>query len=855
MVFLLLLLFLPPPISSLHVLIFPSGRLGNLATPSATFLNPPSTNFSDVSFCVWVKLDTLKRNPVLAFDLNETSGLGLALQEDYGFIKIKSVDLLFDFRTPALPRRWRHFCVVYKEAGQSATVYQEGKLVFRRENLTVLDGVDFHPELLSHLSWGETETLKKTVRPQKELTLGRVWGRALQPEEVIQEATCSGGAAGPLVDWPAGAEVLQLLHRGAGVLAVEKEGSCPLQWEDGEQRLVGFSQRLKFHEAGVKCKGLGGTQVTPTSVSDLEEMRESFPDIKKCSSNVFVPIKRQNGRWEDLISGRPAPFLSWKPGQPNGLHYQNCAEVKFDKETGEVSGFNDVNCNVTRRCFSCRLPPSQRFTLRGLCSDSGADTRFIGELEAGDENRPRWSGFCTSEISFSATGSVWQLKDRDTDKVLASVYAKFWPVGRHQWLIQDGVCGSDNHTRNLTLTSCSSSSSLTCSDGTCRPISNRCDGTPDCPDQGDELDCSLVEFPRTSQYRENLPPISRDKEGVLLPVQVSVDVAIQEVGGISETGMSFSSKLELRMTWYEKRVRWRNLRASQNLNRVPQFIPQVTQEASGNIWAPIIIFANSPLSDQTIVDQQAALMVERKAAAIPAPPEEAVEVAYYSGAENPVTYSRIFKNTFACVFDLKKYPFDTQVCKIQLATPKDVEGLVTLQPGDLRQLSPVDMMQFSLLDWKMTKTESGVEVTLVFKRRVQHHLLTTYLPTFCLMLVCQSGLYLRAEHFKTTAAISVTVMLVIYTLYQSVSNKVTPTAYIKLIDVWLIFGLVLPFVVFFLLVSIDHLPKAPSPASEKPQQLWKLRQGLIVFAHFVLPAIILVFALAYAITAALIFYL
>ena len=28
--------------------------------------------------------------------------------------------------------------------------------VFKRENLTVLDGVDFHPELLSHLSWGET---------------------------------------------------------------------------------------------------------------------------------------------------------------------------------------------------------------------------------------------------------------------------------------------------------------------------------------------------------------------------------------------------------------------------------------------------------------------------------------------------------------------------------------------------------------------------------------------------------------------------------------------------------------------------------------------------------------------------
>ena len=40
-------------------------------------------------------------------------------------------------------------------------------------------------------------------------------------------------------------------------------------------------------------------------------------------------------------------------------------------------------------------------------------------------------------------------------------------------------------------------------------------------------------------------------------------------------GMSFSTKLELRMTWSERRVRWRNLRASKNLNRVPQFIPQV----------------------------------------------------------------------------------------------------------------------------------------------------------------------------------------------------------------------------------------------------------------------------------------
>ena len=38
----------------------------------------------------------------------------------------------------------------------------------------------------------------------------------------------------------------------------------------------------------------------------------------------------------------------------------------------------------------------------------------------------------------------------------------------------------------------------------------------------------------------------------------------------------------------------------------------MTQEASGNIWAPTIIFSNSPLSDQTIVDQQVAAILNWK---------------------------------------------------------------------------------------------------------------------------------------------------------------------------------------------------------------------------------------------------
>jgi hypothetical protein len=49
-----------------------------------------------------------------------------------------------------------------------------------------------------------------------------------------------------------------------------------------------------------------------------------------------------------------------------------------------------------------------------------------------------------------------------------------------------------------------------------------------------------------------------------------------------------------------------------------------------------------------------------------------------------------------------------------------------------------------------------------------------------------------------TWQVALTTLLVMYTLYQSISNTLPPTAYLKLIDYWLLFSLILPFVIFIL---------------------------------------------------------
>ena len=66
--------------------------------------------------------------------------------------------------------------------------------------------------------------------------------------------------------------------------------------------------------------------------------------------------------------------------------------------------------------------------------------------------------------------------------------------------------------------------------------------------------------------------------------------------------------------------------------------------------------------------------------------------------------------------------------------------------------------------------------------------------------------YFKPEHFKTSVPVAITSMLVMYTLNQSISAKLPPTSYIKFIDVWLLFGLVLPFV-SFILTLIEEIVK------------------------------------------------
>ena len=84
-------------------------------------------------------------------------------------------------------------------------------------------------------------------------------------------------------------------------------------------------------------------------------------------------------------------------------------------------------------------------------------------------------------------------------------------------------------------------------------------------------------------------------------------------------------------------------------------------------------------------------------------------------------------------------------------------------------------------------------------------MLTKYVPTFLLIIIVHSTNYFKDFFFEAVVTVNLTSLLVLTTMFTSVSASLPETAYIKMIDVWLIFAQLIPFVEVILHTYMDSL--------------------------------------------------
>ena len=116
------------------------------------------------------------------------------------------------------------------------------------------------------------------------------------------------------------------------------------------------------------------------------------------------------------------------------------------------------------------------------------------------------------------------------------------------------------------------------------------------------------------------------------------------------------------------------------------------------------------------------------------------------------------------------------------------------------------LIQFEVTNVEMIQgAPNYIYVEITLRRMISYHVVSTFGPTLTLLMIAEVTLFISETHFEATIMLAITSMLVMYTLYQSASSSLPKTAYVKMIDTWLIFGLVVPFIIFLILTLIEML--------------------------------------------------
>ena len=476
------------------------------------------------------------------------------------------------------------------------------------------------------------------------------------------------------------------------------------------------------------------------------------------------------------VKGNIVSIGKWKLGQPNGGNVQQC--VTFGSG-GDAFYFDDP-CDL-KVCFACKMLPKKFYTIRGNIPQ-GLDRDYFVSMNG---KETEISGTKATKCYFNET---WNFGlDLKQDEATSNLP----PAGLQDW----------NNGLKLKFSQCKSDEFTCHAYGHCLTLMKRCDGIKDCIDGSDEKDCKVMTL--EDSYDKKYPSAPNTLVGIYIKLFDIID--------IKELEMKYTAHLKVESRWYDSRIKFRNLKLDRSNLLVKNEIDQ--------IWTPQLLFLGSNgigfvEAGQNTVGQSEKFIatgyvgIERKGIPRSNDLKEIDEDQIFEGIENPLLMKNYITANLDCTFDLRMYPFDSQVCFIELIKPGIYESQFFMHWEKIK-MSQIEMVQYDVEDKLQynndSTTQNKLQVKIYLKRKLANHVFSTYIPTICLAIISGITLIIDSSHFEATIAVALTCMLVVYVFLEGVSAKLPQTSYLKMIDIWLFGSLVLPFLIIIILVVVDYL--------------------------------------------------
>ncbi len=235
-------------------------------------------------------------------------------------------------------------------------------------------------------------------------------------------------------------------------------------------------------------------------------------------------------------------------------------------------------------------------------------------------------------------------------------------------------------------------------------------------------------------------------------------------------------------------------------------------QSRGKIWIPQVVFYNTEIKMETLNDEKAYATVS-KMGSYQRRNESYLHNSYlYKGSQNPITLTRVYSAKFLCDYDMSVYPFDSQKCSSIFLMKGNAGKFVHLKADNASYLGPTELPQYFVMKTEISETlvppqEQAVKIEIRFGRRVLSTFLSSYLPTFLICLMSFATNYFKGFFFEAIVTVNLTSLLALTTLFVSILNTLPQTAYIKMMDIWLIFCMTIPFCEVILQTYIEYLRK------------------------------------------------
>ena len=141
-------------------------------------------------------------------------------------------------------------------------------------------------------------------------------------------------------------------------------------------------------------------------------------------------------------------------------------------------------------------------------------------------------------------------------------------------------------------------------------------------------------------------------------VEVKVSLTLFKVVAIEEEDHSIELQFQINLEWKENRATYHNLKSETYLNAL-------SQVEINKLWLPLVVYLNTDQQETTRLgwfsEWSTDVNVKREGNFTRSGYEVLDETYLFKGDENRLIMTQSYTHDFQCVYQLQRYPFDTQV--------------------------------------------------------------------------------------------------------------------------------------------------------------------------------------------------